>query len=142
MKGATIVPCSNYCIEDYIWRFALLKIGAIMLRFQHLWMMDIDEILTTNKPIQMKLTSLLGRKPNIKVNVKLLAGLDKIEGYVPEKGIELLVPEGIKLKKAVKSIELQQRELVCFMINGERVKSNAKLQDGDEIFCFLPFAGG
>ncbi len=90
----------------------------------------------------MGLMSLFGTKQKILVNVKLLAGLDKIDGYNPEKGIDLSVPEGIKLKKAVKSIDLQQRELVCFMINGERVDKNTRLKDGDQVFCFLPFAGG
>ncbi len=90
----------------------------------------------------MKMGSLLGKKKDININIKLLAGLDKIEGYDPEKGIDLVVSDGLKLKKAVKQIELQQKEHVLYIINGERVNKNTKLKDGDEIFCFLPFAGG
>ena len=85
---------------------------------------------------------LFGKRKDIVVNVKLLAGLDKIDGYNPEKGIDLVVPEGVKLKKAVRQIDLQQREHVLYIINGERVTKNTRLKNGDEIFCFLPFAGG
>lgn len=85
---------------------------------------------------------LLSNKQRIKVNVKLLAGLDSKEGYDSHKGIELEVMEGTKLRKAIKQINLPQDQPISFIINGEKVNDSARLKEGDEIFCFLPFAGG
>jgi len=85
---------------------------------------------------------MFGKKKQIKVNVKLLAGLDRIDGYNPETGIEISFPEGTKLKKAVKKLNLPKQEPIAFIINGEKVDPTAKLKEGDEIFCFLPVSGG
>lgn len=90
----------------------------------------------------MFLNLLLQRKQKIKVNVKLLAGLDQISGYNPKTGITLEVANGTPLRKAVKSIPLPSDQPVSYMVNGNKVSDNVPLKEGDEIFCFLPFAGG
>lgn len=86
--------------------------------------------------------TIFGRKKKIRVNVKLLAGLDTIPGYDSEKGIMLEIPEQAKLKKALKSIDLPRDKPVSYIVNGEKAELSRKLNDGDEVFCFLPFAGG
>ncbi|MCP4752450.1 MAG: MoaD/ThiS family protein [Proteobacteria bacterium] len=83
-----------------------------------------------------------GQKRRISVTVKLLAGLDQADGYDPDRGIVLQIPEGTRLKKAVKTLNLPRQQPISYIINGEKVNPGAKLSDGDEIFCFLPFAGG
>ena len=84
----------------------------------------------------------LKKKDTIKINFKLLAGLDQVEGYDPDHGIDLAIREGAKLKKAIKLIDLPSNLPIAFIINGEKAGLSAKLKDGDEVFCFLPFAGG
>ena len=71
-----------------------------------------------------------------------MAGLDKIAGYNPETGITLETVEGARLKNVLKQIELPQDQPLSFLINGNKVSARERLQDGDEVFCFLPFAGG
>ncbi len=90
----------------------------------------------------MTLSSIFKKKETITINVKLLAGLDKIDGYDSSKGIDLQVQKGIKLKKALKQVDLPKDQPVSFIINGEKVNSNTHVNNGDEVFCFLPFAGG
>lgn len=82
------------------------------------------------------------KKNKISVNIKLLAGLDKIASYNPETGIKLEVVDGVRLKKALKQIELPKDQPISFLINGNKVTARERLKDGDEVFCFLPFAGG
>ncbi|MCG8333610.1 MAG: MoaD/ThiS family protein [Proteobacteria bacterium] len=90
----------------------------------------------------MMFLSLFKKKNKISINIKLLAGLDKIAGYNPETGITLETVEGARLKNVLKQIELPQDQPVSFLINGNKVSARERLQDGDEVFCFLPFAGG
>ena len=85
---------------------------------------------------------MLFKRKKISVNVKLLAGLDQREGYDSEKGIQLELFEKTKLKSLIKAINLPLDQPVSFIVNGEKVKPNDRLADGDEVFCFLPFAGG
>ncbi len=85
---------------------------------------------------------MLFRRKKIRVNVKLLAGLDQREGYDSEKGIQLVLSEKTRLKKLIKEIDLPWDQPVSFIVNGEKVKPTDRLSDGDEVFCFLPFAGG
>ena len=88
------------------------------------------------------ISSLFKKKKTISINVKLLAGLDKAAGYNADKGIDLNVVEGIKLKKALRQINLPDDQPVSYIINGEKVTADARMKQGDEVFCFLPFAGG
>ena len=78
----------------------------------------------------------------IRINVKLLAGLDQVEDYDPDRGIDLLITEGTRLKKILKMIDLPADLPISFIINGEKARLKDLLNDGDEVFCFLPFAGG
>lgn len=82
------------------------------------------------------------KKERITVNVKLLAGLDQVDGYDPETGIQLVLPEKSKLKRVLKEIDLPGDQTVSFILNGEKALPGERLADGDEVFCFLPFAGG
>ncbi len=90
----------------------------------------------------MKFSSFFSKKPTISVNVKLLAGFDKIKGYDPQKGVVLELPEGIKLKKALRKIDIPRSQGFSFIINGEKAGLSTKLKQDDEIFCFFPMAGG
>jgi sulfur carrier protein ThiS len=82
------------------------------------------------------------RKKRIKVNIKLLAGLEQREGYDTETGIEMELAAGTRLKKAVRQLNLPADQLISYIVNGERAHPGRKLFDGDQVFCFLPFAGG
>ena len=104
-------------------------------------MVLIPFITSSNTGIDMIFGSLF-KKKQISINVKLLTGLDKIEGYDPQQGFQLLTEDGIKLKKALKPIALPWDQPISFLINGEKASSNSHLKEGDEVFCFLPFAGG
>lgn len=88
------------------------------------------------------LALIFGNRKKIRVNVKLLAGLDSIPGYDNETGIMLEIPEQTKLKKALKSIDLPRDKPISYIVNGEKAELSRKLNEGDEVFCFLPFAGG
>ncbi len=90
----------------------------------------------------MLLSRFLNKKQKIRVNVKLLAGLDLIEGYDSRLGIDLEVDDGIRLKKAIKKVHLPQEQPIFYIVNGTKVGVDVRLKDGDEIFCFLPLAGG
>ncbi len=81
----------------------------------------------------------------ITVKVRLFAGLDKdvdVKAYDRHKGITLNVPDGTRLKKVVKMIGLSDRYSLVYFIHGERVGLWKKLEDGDEIACLRPTAGG
>ncbi len=82
------------------------------------------------------------KQKKISVNVKLLAGLDQKEGYNAEKGIELELSDGTKLKKLLKMVDLPGDQPISFIVNGEKAGPHDRLSEGDEVFCFLPFAGG
>ena len=82
---------------------------------------------------------------SITITIKLFAGIDKdldIDDYNRQEGITLKVPKGTRLKKAVKLIGLSDRYAVVYFIHGERIGFRRKLEDGDEIVCLKPAAGG
>ncbi len=82
------------------------------------------------------------KKKLVNINIKLLTGLDNVEGYDPERGTDMQVQEGIKLKDVVKKLDLPFDQPISYIINGEKAKISARLKEGDEVFCFLPFGGG
>ena len=84
-------------------------------------------------------------KQTISIKVRLFAGLDQdanLNGYDRQEGLILNVPRGTRLKKEVKMIGLPDRHLVAYFINGDRVGLWRKLEDGDDISCLKPAAGG
>ena len=84
-------------------------------------------------------------KNSITITIKLFAGLDKdldIDDSNRHEGIVLKVSQGTGLKKAVKLIGLSDQYAVVYFINGERIGLRRKLEDGDEIVCLKPAAGG
>jgi hypothetical protein len=84
-------------------------------------------------------------KHTITIKVRLFAGLDQdanLKGYDHHEGLNLKIPRGTRLKKVVKMIRLPDRHLLAYFINGERVELWRKLEDGDDISCLKPAAGG
>jgi len=79
------------------------------------------------------------------VKVRLFSGLEKdvnADDYDRHEGITLNVPQGTRLKKVVKMIGLSDRYALVYFIHGERVGLRKRLEDGDEIACLRPAAGG
>ena len=84
-------------------------------------------------------------KNTITIKVKLFAGLDRdtgVENYDHDEGITFNVSAGTRLKKVVKMIGLSDRYSLVYFIRGEQVGLRKKLDDGDEIACLRPAAGG
>ena len=81
----------------------------------------------------------------IQVKVKLYAGLDAcagIDDYDPEGGLDLEVPENIRLGKVIKKIGLSKTGSIRLFVNGNAAKLRDHLKNGDVIFCMRPMAGG
>ena len=88
---------------------------------------------------------MINPKQTISIKVRLFAGLDQDAGlsdYDRQQGLDLDIPRGTRLKKVVKMIGLPDRHSLAFFINGERVGLRRKLEDGDDISCLKPAAGG
>ena len=84
-------------------------------------------------------------KQTITIKIRLFAGLDQdadLKDYDREAGLNLNIPRGTRLKKVVKLIGLPNRHLLAYFINGEQVELGRKLEDGDDISCLKPAAGG
>lgn len=84
-------------------------------------------------------------KQTITIKIRLFAGLDQdaeLNDYDRQEGLTLNVLRGTQLKKVVKMIGLPDRHLLAYFINGERVGLRRKLEDGDDISCLKPAAGG
>ena len=84
-------------------------------------------------------------KQTITVKIRLFAGLDQdasLKDYDREEGLNFNIPRGTRLKKVVKMIGLTNRHMLAYFINGEQVALGRKLEDGDEISCLKPAAGG
>jgi len=81
----------------------------------------------------------------ITVKVRLFAGLERdadVDDYDRNEGITLNVPDGTRLKKVLNMIRLSDRYSLVYFIHGEQVGLREKLEDGDEIACLRPAAGG
>lgn len=88
---------------------------------------------------------MLSRRKKIAITVKLFGGIDTDTGltdYDPDIGMDLQVPEGIRLRKAIKKIGLNQINSMALFINGKQVGLRERLNDGDVVFCMKPLAGG
>ena len=84
-------------------------------------------------------------KQTITIKIRLFAGLDQdadLKDYDRKEGLNLNIPRGTRLKKVVKMIGLPNRHLLVYFINGEQVELGRKLEDGDDISCLKPAAGG
>ena len=84
-------------------------------------------------------------KHTITIKVRLFAGLDQgadLKNYDHHEGLNLNIPKGTRLKKVVKMLGLPEGHLLAYFINGERVGLWRKLEDGDDISCLKPVAGG
>jgi len=88
---------------------------------------------------------MLRPRKKIVITVKLFGGIDTDAGlndYDHDVGIDLQVPEGIRLRKVVRKIGLNQTNSMALFINGKQVGLSEKLNDGDIVFCMKPLAGG
>ncbi len=109
---------------------------------------DIRRILIFRKSgcserIIMIWESMFRQKKEITVKVKLFGGLDKsVQGYDPDSGIAVGLPEGARLRHLVKKLRLPDSRSLAYFIRGERVGLQTKLSDHDEIACLRPLAGG
>ena len=84
-------------------------------------------------------------KQIITIKVRLFTGLEQdagLDNYDRQQGLDLNVPRGTRLKKVVKMIGLPDRHMLAYFVNGEQVGLRNKLEDGDEITCLKPAAGG
>lgn len=81
----------------------------------------------------------------ITIKIRLFAGLDQdadLKDYDRDEGLNINIPRGTRLKKVIKMIGLPNRRLLAYFINGEQVELGRKLEDGDDISCLKPAAGG
>jgi len=88
---------------------------------------------------------MFGPKKNIAITIKLFGGLDShagIEKYDPDVGVDLEVPDRIRLRKAIKKIGLGKTSSISFFINGNPAGPRERLKNGDIVFCMRPMAGG
>ncbi len=88
---------------------------------------------------------MLDGSKTIRVTVKLFTGLDKDVrgvGQNPRDGMTLNLPEGTRLRKLTKTLDLPDRYSLAYFVNGKQVGLLRKLKDGDEVVCLRPSAGG
>jgi len=81
----------------------------------------------------------------IRVTVRLFTGLDKDireVGQNPRDGIPLNLRKGTRLRSLAKSLGLPDRHSLAYFVNGKQVGLLRELQDGDEVACMRPSAGG
>lgn len=84
-------------------------------------------------------------KQTIGITIKLFGGIDRDSGiseYDPDKGLDLAVPEGIRLAKVLKKTGIKVNADTVYFVNGTKTGPRSKLKDGDAIFCMKPLAGG
>ena len=84
-------------------------------------------------------------KQTIGIAIKLFGGIDRDSGiseYDPDKGLDLAVPEGIRLVKALKKAGIKVNDDTQYFVNGAKTGPRVKLKDGDAIFCMKQLAGG
>jgi sulfur carrier protein ThiS len=79
----------------------------------------------------------------LKVQVKLFGTLSKSwDGYDPATGIELDVSQGTRVRDITKRVHVAETSIGIVTINGQMVKADTKITDGDQIKIFQPIAGG
>jgi len=84
-------------------------------------------------------------KQTIGITIKLFGGIDRdssISKYDPDKGLDLAVPEGIRLAKVLKKTGIKVNADTVYFVNGAKTEPRVKLKDGDAVFCMKPLAGG
>ena len=75
------------------------------------------------------------------INIYLLGYLAKFSPTKREK-FNLELPEGATVGQVLKKIEFPADLERVLLVNGRRADGSAQLADGDEIFVFMPAAGG
>ena len=88
---------------------------------------------------------MLFKKETVQIQVKLFSGLDTtagLTGYDPEKGIDMELPEGTRIKKVVRSLGLPSRDAMVVFLNGKQARLGDKIKNRDVLFCMKPVSGG
>lgn len=76
------------------------------------------------------------------LTVKLSTTLrDHVPGYIPEKGLQVTMPEGCTVEGLARHLNLPQQDIKIVMVNGRQHKVDDLLRDGDRI-AFFPAVGG
>jgi len=82
---------------------------------------------------------------DIKITIKFYSGIGKelnLQSYDPSKGIEIDTTTGTRLKKILKGFGLTNISSYAYFSNGERIGLWSKFNDGDQVSCLKPSAGG
>lgn len=80
----------------------------------------------------------------MKVHIRLFGTLgNKFPDHDPLKGFALEVPEGSTVEDLIKKLDIPpQSKIGIVSINGQLVKIQKQLNDGDFIRVFQPISGG
>jgi sulfur carrier protein ThiS len=77
------------------------------------------------------------------VRVKLFGLLPRrFPGYNPEQGMEVLLPQGARVKDLLARLDISKEEGGIVAMNGLVQKAEAELRDGSVVHVFHPIAGG
>ncbi|OGP84251.1 MAG: hypothetical protein A2Z08_11245 [Deltaproteobacteria bacterium RBG_16_54_11] len=77
------------------------------------------------------------------VKVKLFGLLPRrFPGYNPEQGMEVLLPQGARVKDLLARLDISKEEGGIVAMNGLVQKADAELRDGSVVHVFHPIAGG
>ena len=78
----------------------------------------------------------------MRLTVKLSTTLrDCVQGYVPETGLQVEMPEGSTVAQLAQHLGLPPHDIKIVMINGRQHKVDDLLRDGDRV-AFFPAVGG
>ncbi|MDR3203747.1 MAG: Mov34/MPN/PAD-1 family protein [Deltaproteobacteria bacterium] len=78
----------------------------------------------------------------MKIQVRLSTTLRNfVDNYIPSEGLEVTLNEPLTLEEVALKLGLPTEEIKIVMLNGRRVKLDAKIGDGDRV-GFFPAVGG
>lgn len=79
----------------------------------------------------------------MRLTVKLSTTLrDCVPGYVPEAGLEAVMPEGSTVGELAQHLGLPLQDIKIVMVNGRQQKAGDLLRDGDRVAYFPAVGGG
>jgi len=82
---------------------------------------------------------------DITVTIKLFSGLAQeipLKDFDPAKGLSLKIKKRTRLRKVLKNLGLKKLSSLVYFSKGEKISLWTKLNDGDEVSCLRPSAGG
>jgi sulfur carrier protein ThiS len=79
----------------------------------------------------------------VNVRVKLFGLLPRrFPGYDPEKGLEVDLPSGARVKDLLAQLDISKEEGGIVAVEGLVQKAEAELRDGSVLHVFHPIVGG